>query len=90
MVYKIGNKRYKTWDEYDDALRNLADDPKDWKDVKFTYGCNKCKKNIKGRPYGRDRKLKNGTIAFELYCKKCFGKYYHITLETNGRKKSSA
>ena len=86
MVYKFGNKTFKTWDDMDRYTRSeeFEKEFKDAKEVKFTFGCVKCRKTIKGKIRSRWKRTKKGS-ELNMYCKKCFSRYLHFTLKPNGK-----
>lgn len=93
MIYKIGKKKYKTWDEYDEALRNIPEEDLG-EEVKFKMftNCEECGKLIKGKKYHRTIKQKiRGKLyfAFVVFCQKCHGKLYHIKSKNGGKKLST-
>ena len=82
MSYKLGKKRFKTWEEMDEYTRSpeFEIEVKKAKEVKFDWVCVKCKKVISGRPHTVDipsKKDKRKSMGFGFYCKKCFRKYFH-------------
>lgn len=75
--YSIGKKVYKTWDEYNEALRKYVDEHLDeFEAVKFEMGCHNCDKIIKRRP--KTRRVGSATI---LYCNRCFKKLFHLSIK---------
>ena len=65
-TYKIGKKIYKNWDDYEEAIREYADEHIDeLEDVKFEFGCSECDKLIKGKkrsksfPWKKNKKRQN-------------------------------
>ena len=88
VVYRMGKKKFRTWDEMDEALRNLPEEGYG-KEVKFNFQCIKCKRVVGKDWQLRNKIRKDGAVELEGYCKKCIGKYFHITIK-NGRNKLSA
>lgn len=86
MVYKFGTKKFKNWDEMDEYTRSKEFE-KEWenaKKVKFSFGCVKCKKTIKGKVRGGWEKGKKGS-EFSMYCKKCFRENFHPVIKYESR-----
>lgn len=72
---------FKTWDEYDDFLRNMPED--DWEEVneKLEFVCTNCRKKIPRNVKSRDKKIGRDITKTSMYCQKCFRKKFHLNIE---------
>lgn len=84
MVYKFGNKKFKTWEEMDEYTRSQEFEAgfKKGKEVKVEWVCIKCKKVINGVPCLKNiYSKKYVVIGWKYYCKKCFKRDFHPKVE---------